>query len=72
MRKDLEVFKYTTPGGDKDRATEIEMMTKYQTDVKPKHLKVLARTEEKIEDSIRSWESIKVQTIYNDGSSLSG
>lgn len=72
LRKDLEAFKYTTPGGDKDRATEIEMMNKYQTSVKPKHLKVLNRTEEKINDSIRSWESIKVQTIYNGDSTLLG
>jgi len=65
LRNRVEEMRYTTPGGDLDSAKEQELKVLYRDDIYPKQDKILKSLRLKVDNEIRSWNSIKVQAIYN-------
>ena len=65
LRNRVEEMRYTTPGGDLDNAKEQELKVLYRDDIYPKQDKILKSLRLKVDNEIRSWNSIKAQAIYN-------
>ena len=65
LRNRVEEMRYTTPGGDLDSAKEQELKVLYRDDIYPKQDKILKSLRLKVDNEIRSWNSIKAQAIYN-------